>query len=136
MSVNCCAAARNSTRHGALRARHCSWSALRIFRTTIWTWSAGSASPKDTNGVIHGHARVRVCIVQEGPTLLPTLDAHLHHPAPFIAAELLPTVAAVPLLCQLDAERRRKIMSGARSRKRRPILLSDLERRYKRVLDS
>lgn len=90
--------------------------------------------PKGHERRIHGHAHAGVRIVQEGPTLLPTLDAHLRHPAPFSAAELIPTLGAVPPPCQLDAERRRKLMRRARSRKQRPILLADLERRHKRVL--
>jgi hypothetical protein len=92
--------------------------------------------PKAHERRIHGHAHAGVRIVQEGPTLLPTLDAHLRHPTPFTAEELIPTLRAVPPLCQRDAESRRKIMRSARSPKRRPILLAELERRYACVLGS
>jgi hypothetical protein len=92
--------------------------------------------PKGHERRIHGRAHAGVRIVQEGPTLLPTLDAHLLHPEPFVAAELIPTLGAAPPACQRDAERRRAIMRRARSRTRRPILLTELEDRYKRVLGS
>lgn len=92
--------------------------------------------PKGHERRIHGRAHAGVRIVQEGPTLLPTLDAHMRHPAPFLAADLIPTLGAVPPPCQSDAERRRTIMRRARSRKRRPILLAELEHRYQRVLGS
>ena len=90
--------------------------------------------PKGHERRIHGHAHAGVRIVQEGPTLLPTLDAHQRHPAPFTAAELIPTLGAVTPPTQRDAEHRRTIMRRARSRKRRPILLAELESHYKRVL--
>jgi hypothetical protein len=92
--------------------------------------------PKGHERRIHGHAHAGVRIVQEGPTLLPTLDAHLRHPTPFTPNELIPTLRAVPPRCQRDAESRRKIMRSARSPKRRLVLLADLERRYERVLGS
>jgi hypothetical protein len=90
--------------------------------------------PKGHQRRIHGHAHAGVRLVQEGPTLLVTLDAHRRHPDPFAADELIPSRDAVPPACQCDAESRRKIMRRARSRKQRPILLADLERRYRRVL--
>lgn len=92
--------------------------------------------PKGHERRIHGHAHAGVRIVHEGPTLLPTLDAHLRHPAPFTAEDLIPSLHATAPPCQRDAESRRKIMRRARSRKQRPILLADLERRYKLVLGS
>jgi hypothetical protein len=90
--------------------------------------------PKGHQRRIHGHAHAGVRIVQEGPTLLLALDAHRRHPGLFAADELIPCRDAVPPPCQRDAESRRKIMRRARSRKKRPILLADLERRYGRVL--
>jgi hypothetical protein len=90
--------------------------------------------PKVHQRRIHGHAHAGVRIVQEGPTLLVALDAHRRHPGPFAADELIPCRDAAPPPCQRDAESRRKIMRCARSRKQRPILLADLERRYGHIL--
>jgi len=90
--------------------------------------------PKGHQRRIHGHAHAGVRLVYEGPTLLVTLDAHRRHPGPFEADELIPNRNAVPPQSQRDAEARRKIMRRARSRKQRPILLADLERRYSHVL--
>jgi hypothetical protein len=86
--------------------------------------------PKGHQRRIHGHAHAGVRLVQEGPTLLLALDAHRRHPDPFAAADLIPNRDAVPPPCQREAESRRKIMRRARSRKQRPILLADLERRH------
>ena len=90
--------------------------------------------PKGHQRRIHGHAHAGVRLVQEGPTLLLTLDAHLRHPEPFDAAHLIPNYDATSPPCQRDAESRRKIMRRARSRKQRPTLLAELERRYHGVL--
>lgn len=90
--------------------------------------------PKGHQRRIHGHAHAGVRLVHEGPTLLLALDAHRRHPAPFAAHDLIPNRDAVPPPSQRDAERRRKIMRRARSRKQRPLLLADLEQRYGRVL--
>ena len=59
------------------------------------------------------------------------LDAHAAHPGPFTAAELMPYRTARPPACQRQALQRRKIMRKARSKKKRPILLAELERRYR-----
>jgi hypothetical protein len=90
--------------------------------------------PKGHQRRIHGHAHAGVRLVQEGPTLLITLDAHLRHPGPFAANDLIPSRNAVPPACQREAESRRKVMRRARSRKQRPILLADLEQRYGHIL--
>jgi hypothetical protein len=90
--------------------------------------------PKGHERRIHGHAHAGVRIVYQGPTLLPTLDAHCRHPDPFTAEELLPTLHAEAPHCQRDAESRHRVMVRARSRKQRPILLADLEERYRRIL--
>jgi len=92
--------------------------------------------PKGHQRRIHGHAHAGVRLVHEGPTLLVTLDAHRRHPGPFEANDLIPNRNAVLPLSQRDAEMRRKVMRRARSRKQRPILLADLERRYKHILGS
>ena len=87
--------------------------------------------PKSHERRIHGHRHAGVRIVQEGPTLVLALDAHVAHPGPFTAEELLPYRTAREPPCQRDALNRRKIMRKARSKKKRPILLAELERRYR-----
>ena len=87
--------------------------------------------PKSHERRIHGHRHAGVRIVQEGPTLMHALDAHRSHPEPFTAADLLPYRAAREPLSQKQARDRRKVMKKARSKKKRPKLLADLERRYR-----
>jgi hypothetical protein len=87
--------------------------------------------PKSHERRIHGHRHAGVRIVQEGPTLILALDAHAAHPGPFTTEELLPYRTAREPPCQRDALTRRKIMRRARSKKKRPILLAELERRYR-----
>ena len=87
--------------------------------------------PKGHERRIHGHRHAGVRLVQEGPTFLLALDAHLEHPAPFTAADLWPYRHAPAPACQRQALHRRTIMRHARSKKRRPLLLADLERRYR-----
>jgi hypothetical protein len=87
--------------------------------------------PKSHERRIHGHRHAGVRIVQEGPTLVHALDAHAAHPDPFTVADLLPYRTAQEPLCQQQALHRRKIMRKARSKKKRPPLLADLERRYR-----
>ena len=87
--------------------------------------------PKSHERRIHGHRHAGVRIVQEGPTLVHALDAHLTHPGPFTADDLQPYRTAPEPPCQRDPLQRRKIMRKARSKKKRPILLADLERRYR-----
>jgi hypothetical protein len=73
--------------------------------------------PKGHARRIHGRKHAGVRIVQEGATLLPTLNAHETHPKPFTAAELLPFWQAVEPEGQREAIQRRKIMGKARSKK-------------------
>jgi hypothetical protein len=87
--------------------------------------------PKSHERRIHGHRHAGIRIVLEGPTLVHALDAHATHPEPFTAPELLPYRTAKEPLCQTQALNRRKIMRKARSKKKRPVLLADLERRYR-----
>ena len=87
-------------------------------------------NPKSHERRIHGHRHAGVRIVQEGPTLLPTLDAHLRRREPFTSQELRPYADAKPPACQTNAIHRRTVMRKARSKKTRPLLLSDLEQRY------
>jgi hypothetical protein len=89
--------------------------------------------PKSHERRIHGHCHAGVRIVQEGPTLVHALDAHVTHPGPFTGADLLPYCMAREPDCQREAIHRRKIMRKARSKKKRGILLADLERRYRQL---
>jgi hypothetical protein len=89
--------------------------------------------PKSHERRIHGHRHAGVRIVQEGPTLVHALDAHAAHPEPFAVADLLPYRRAQEPQCQKQALHRRKIMRKARSKKKRPPLLADLERRYQKL---
>ncbi len=87
--------------------------------------------PKSHERRIHGHRHAGIRIVLEGPTLVHALDAHAAHPDPFTVGDLLPYRAAREPPCQVQASHRRTIMRRARSRKKRPLLLADLERRYR-----
>lgn len=86
--------------------------------------------PKGHERRIHGHAHAGVRLVQRGPTLLLVLDAHARHTGPFRPDELAPWVGARPPDSQRTCLRRRGIMRRARSAKKRPLLLAELERRY------
>jgi hypothetical protein len=92
--------------------------------------------PKSHERRIHGHRHAGIRIVLEGPTLVHALDAHAAHPERFTADDLLPYRAAREPQCQAQALNRRKIMRKARSKKRRPLLLADLERRYREAQNS
>ena len=86
--------------------------------------------PKGHERRIHGHRHAGVRIVRQGPTLILALDAHVHHEGPFTVDDLEPyRLAGVPQ-SQQEAVERGKIMRKARSRKKRPELLEDLEKRY------
>jgi hypothetical protein len=87
--------------------------------------------PKGHERRLHGHRHAGVRMVPEGPTLVPALDAHASHPEPFTVADLLPYRAARPPTSQAEAVNRRKIMRKARSQQKRPVLLTELERRYR-----
>ncbi|MGA2035814.1 MAG: hypothetical protein ABSG68_26505 [Thermoguttaceae bacterium] len=86
--------------------------------------------PKGHERHIHGHKHAGVRIVQEGPTMVHALDAHLRNPDPLTADVLLPYLHAEPPDSQHQAIARRKIGRRARSRTKRPILLAELEARY------
>ena len=86
--------------------------------------------PKAHERRIHGHKHAGVRIVQEGPTLVHALDVHLNHPGLLTSSELLPYLHAQPPASQHQAIVRRKIMRRARSKKKRPLLLAELEARY------
>jgi hypothetical protein len=87
--------------------------------------------PKSHERRIHGHRHAGIRIVLEGPTLVHALDAHAAHPTPFTVDDLLPYQTAREPPCQQEALHRRRIMRKARSKRKRPLLLADLERRYR-----
>jgi hypothetical protein len=86
--------------------------------------------PKGHERRIHGRKHAGVRLVQEGATLMPTLDAHKDREEPFEAEELLGYKDAKPPKQEQEAMHRREVMRRARSKKQRPILLAELERRY------
>jgi hypothetical protein len=86
--------------------------------------------PKGHERRIHGRKHAGVRLVQEGATLMPTLDAHKDREEPYQAEELLGYKDAKPPKQEQQAMHRRKVMRRARSKKQRPILLAELERRY------
>src|SRR5882672_12316924 len=86
--------------------------------------------PKGHERRIHGRRHAGIRIVQQGPTLMVALDAHVHHDGSFTADDLQPYRHARVPESQQQAVERGKIMRKARSRKKRPGLLADLEKRY------
>ena len=86
--------------------------------------------PKGHERRIHGRKHAGVRLVQEGATLMPALDAHKDREKPFEAEELLGYKDAKPPRQEQQAMHRRQVMRCARSKKQRPILLAELERRY------
>jgi hypothetical protein len=87
--------------------------------------------PKSHERRIHGRRHAGVRLVQEGATMVPTLDAHAAHPGPFTGDDLSAYRTAREPPCQQQALNRRKVMRKARSNKQRPKLLAELERRYR-----
>jgi hypothetical protein len=87
--------------------------------------------PKGHERRIHGRKHAGVRLVQEGATLMPVLDAHKDREEPYQAEQLLGYQQAKPPQEEQEAMRRRKVMRQARSKKRRPGLLAELERRYR-----
>ena len=86
--------------------------------------------PKGHERRIHGRRHAGIRIVQQGPTLMLALDAHVHHDDPFTADDLQPYGHARVPASQQQAVERGMIMRKARSRKKRHELLADLEKRY------
>src|SRR5712691_5905814 len=89
--------------------------------------------PKGHERRIHGHRHAGVRIVWQGPTLMLALDAHVHQDGPFTVGDLEPYSHARVPESQQQAVERGKLMRQARSRKKRPVLLADLEKRYLNV---
>ena len=86
--------------------------------------------PKGHEQRLHGRRHAGVRIVQQGPTWLLALDAHVHHDGSFTVDDLEPYGYARVPVSQQPAVERGKIMRKARSRKKRDTLLADLEKRY------
>lgn len=86
--------------------------------------------PKGHERRIHGRSHAGVRLVHRGTVRIMSLDAHLRHPDPFSAEELVPWRTAPPPAELLDCRHRARIMRRARSSKQRPLLLNDLENRF------
>jgi len=86
--------------------------------------------PKGHERRLHGRRHAGVRIVQQGPTLMLALDAHVHHESPLTGDDLQPYSHARVPASQQQAVERGKIMRKARSRKKRKKLLEDLEKLY------
>ena len=86
--------------------------------------------PKGHERRIHGRHHAGVRLVQQGPTLMLALDAHVHHHGPFTVDDLAPYRQSRVPASQQEALERGKIMRQARSRKKRPMVLAELEKRY------
>ena len=86
--------------------------------------------PKGHERRLHGRRHAGVRIVQQGPTLMWALDAHVHHESPLTSNDLQPYSHARVPASQQQAVERGKIMRKARSRKKRKKLLEDLEKLY------
>lgn len=87
-------------------------------------------NPKGHERRIHGHRHAGVRIVLEGPTLIHALDLHQRHSQPPTVADLFPYRHATPPASQGQALARRRLMRRARSSRKRPLLLAELEARY------
>jgi len=104
---------------------------------TISSWSVGPACPRVASGGPTGIAtRGSIRLVLDGLTLVPALDAHAAHRGPFKVDDLLAYRTSREPPCQTEARDRRTIMRRARSPKHRPLLLADLERRYRERTES
>ncbi len=86
--------------------------------------------PKGHERRSHGHGHAGVRLVRQGPTLMLALDAPRPHDGPWTIDDLAPYGHARVPESQQQAIDRGTIMRQARSRKKRPVLLIDLEKRY------
>lgn len=86
--------------------------------------------PKQHARHVHGHRHAGSGLVVQGPMLRPVLDAHQHRASPFEPKDLLPYLHARAPDNQGEATQRRALMSRARSTRRRPKLLEELEADY------
>ena len=86
--------------------------------------------PKGHERRLHGRRHAGVRLVQQGPTLMLALAAQVHHHGPFTVDDLEPSRHSRVPASQQEAVERGKLMRQARSRKKRSVLLADLEKRY------
>src|SRR4029450_55022 len=100
------------------------------FPVDHWALERWCKRPKGHERRLHGRRHAGVRIVQQGPTLMLALDAHVHHDGPCTVDALAPYRHARVPVSQQQAVERGKIMRKARSRKKRDALLADLEKRY------
>jgi hypothetical protein len=100
------------------------------FSEDNWDLERWFKRPKGHERRIHGRRHMDVRLVQQGPTLLLALDAHVHHDGPLTVDDLEPYRHSRVPASQQEALGRGKIMRKARSRKNRHDLLADLEKRY------
>jgi hypothetical protein len=77
-------------------------------------------SPKSHERRIHGHHHAGIRIVRDGPTLIPALDAHAHHPSVFTREDLAPFATATAPSSQIASQQRHGIMQKGRSKKNAP----------------
>ena len=73
--------------------------------------------PKSHERRIHGHCHAGIRIVRDGPTLVPTLDAHASHPGVFRREDLFPFRFATAPASQRESQQRHTIMRQSRSKK-------------------
>ena len=77
-------------------------------------------SPKSHERRVHGHHHAGIRIVREGPTLIPTLDAHAHHQGVFTREDLSRFATATAPPSQIASQQRHGIMQKGRSKKNDP----------------
>jgi hypothetical protein len=87
--------------------------------------------PKRHQRQLTGRAHTGVRIVRQGPTILPTLEAHLERREPFTARDLLPFRQTSLPSGQQQAEARYRLGRQARSKRLRPALLRSLYDRFR-----
>src|SRR6266568_79523 len=106
---------------------------MSSFEPGLFVGGEGADFPADNVDLerrIHGRRHAGVRLVQQGPTLMLALDAHVHHNGSFTGDDLEPYRHSRVPASQQEALERGKIMRQARSRKKRPLVLTDLEKRY------
>jgi len=90
--------------------------------------------PKGHARRMHGRRHAGVRLVQQGPTRMLALAAPVHHHGPWTVDDLEPYRHSRVPASQQEAVERGKSMRQARSRKKRSVLLADLEKRYGNAL--
>lgn len=100
------------------------------FPADHWDVERWFTGPTGHERRMHGRRHAGVRLVQQGPTLMLALDAHVQHNDPFTVEDLEPYRHSRVPASQQEAIERGQIMRKARSRKNRHTLLADLEKRY------